>query len=235
MLQKSTEVHHSSDCAALLEGKILEEVGMPLDRREGCNVYPHRQVLPPPGINDWLRLTDGLPLALMLRYMLRTQAPIVLLDREGRVVHVNVGWVTLTGYSGAESEGRSLHSLLDNREDPTGSDHFLQLLAWLKTQSSIKMHVNVHVTKKPRILSTPPSRGLSVRSSSSSSYLPLSHFGSATIGAESELHSSSNSSASQSDNSSYLQPKFGFPQVVRDDSQASMVSLNQNLCFFVIS
>lgn len=219
-------MHHSSDCAALLEGKVLEEVGMPLDRREGCNVYPHRQVLPPPGINDWLRLTDGLPLALMLRYMLRTQAPIVLIDREGRVVHVNVGWVALTGYSGAESEGRSLHSLLDSREDPSGSDHFLQLLAWLKAQSSIKMHVNVHVTKKSRIVSTPPSRALSVRSSSSSGYLPLSQFGSATVGVESELLSSSSSQAPQTDNSSCSQPKFGFPQVVRDDSQASLVRLD---------
>ena len=181
MLQRSTEVHHSSDCAALLEGKALEEVGMPLDRREGCNVYPHRQVLSPPGINDWLRLTDGLPLALMLRYMLRTQAPIVLIDREGRVVHVNVGWVALTGYSGADSEGRSLHSLLDNAEDPSGSDHFLQLMAWLKVQSTIKMHVNVHVTKKNRNLSSPSSRWMSMRSFSSTS-----QFGSATFGPESE-------------------------------------------------
>lgn len=81
VLVKSSEVHHSSDCADLLEGKELEEVGMPLDRREACNAYPHRQIVPPPGLNDWLRLTDGLPLALMLRYMLRTQAPIVLIDR----------------------------------------------------------------------------------------------------------------------------------------------------------
>lgn len=81
VLVKSSEVHHSSDCADLLEGRVLEEVGMPLDRREGCNAYPHRQIVPAPGVSDWLRLTDGLPLALMLRYMLRTQAPIVLIDR----------------------------------------------------------------------------------------------------------------------------------------------------------
>lgn len=44
VLTSSSEVHHSSDCANLLEGKVLEEVGLPLDRRESCNAYPHRQV-----------------------------------------------------------------------------------------------------------------------------------------------------------------------------------------------
>ena len=44
VLTSSVEVHHSSDCADLLEGKVLEEVGLPLDRRESCNAYPHRQV-----------------------------------------------------------------------------------------------------------------------------------------------------------------------------------------------
>jgi hypothetical protein len=192
ILQMSSEVHHSSDCAALLEGKVLEEVGMPLDRREACNVYPHRQVLPPPGINDWLRLTDGLPLALMLRYMLRTQAPIVLIDREGRIVHVNVGWVALTGYSGIDSEGRFMHSLLDNARDPSGSEHFVQLMHWLKAQSMTKMHVNVHLTKKSRCLSSPASRRGSIRSSTSTGYLPTGHFGSAMHACDSisSLHES---------------------------------------------
>ena len=146
---------------------MLEEVGLPLDRREGCNVYPHRQVLPPPVIDDWLRLTDGLPLALMLRYMLRTEAPIVLIDREGRIVHVNVGWVSLTGYSGMDSEGRYLQSILDNAKDPFGSENFVQLMAWLNAQNSFKMHVNVNLTKKARHPSSPASRRNSIRSSSS--------------------------------------------------------------------
>jgi hypothetical protein len=93
----------------MLEDRSLEEVGMPLDRREGyvhrlhnfhlkrnsfhnltfsinqtpnrCGAYPHQNALPSPPLSNWLSLTDGLPLALMLRYMLRSQAPIVLLDR----------------------------------------------------------------------------------------------------------------------------------------------------------
>ena len=112
VLTGSYEVHHSAECSDLLDGRVLEEVGMPLDRREGCvlvvlrmhhpilfiylllietpfnpilinrcGAYPHANALPPPPLSNWLSLTDGLPLALMLRYMLRSQAAIVLLDR----------------------------------------------------------------------------------------------------------------------------------------------------------
>ena len=35
VLTGSYEVHHSAQCSDLLEGRALEEVGMPLDRREG--------------------------------------------------------------------------------------------------------------------------------------------------------------------------------------------------------
>ena len=113
VLTGSYEVHHSAECSDLLDGRVLEEVGMPLDRREGCvfviickeydhrlfnylllietpfnpllinrcGAYPHANALPPPPLSNWLSLTDGLPLALMLRYMLRSQAAILLLDR----------------------------------------------------------------------------------------------------------------------------------------------------------
>jgi hypothetical protein len=78
VLVESNEEHHSAE---LLENMTLEEVGMPLDRREGCNSCKNLNSLPAPGLLDWLRLTDGLPLSLMLRYMLRSQAPIILTDR----------------------------------------------------------------------------------------------------------------------------------------------------------
>jgi hypothetical protein len=70
--------------------------------------------------------------------------------RMGRIVHVNLPWVNLTGYTGMESEGRELQSLLDHNRDPEGSRHFDHLLHWLNTQNNIKMHVNVHLTKKPK-------------------------------------------------------------------------------------
>ena len=150
VLAECTEIHHSSDSADLVEQRILEEVGMPLDRREGCNAYLHRQALPPPAINDWLNLTDGLALALLLRYMLRTKAPIALTDLEGRIVHVNPGWASLTGYSAMEVEGKLLHTYLDSVRDPTGSDHFMQLMDLLRLQRTTRMHVNVLMSKNSR-------------------------------------------------------------------------------------
>ena len=78
--------------------------------------------------------------------------------RMGRIVHVNLPWVNLTGYTGMECEGRVLQSLLDHDRDPEGSQHFDHLLHWLNTQNNIKMHVNVHLTKKPKSSSCGTSR-----------------------------------------------------------------------------
>jgi hypothetical protein len=39
VLTASHEVHHSAECCDLLEDRSLEEVGMPLDRREGYVCY----------------------------------------------------------------------------------------------------------------------------------------------------------------------------------------------------
>jgi hypothetical protein len=77
-----------------------------------------------------------------------------------------------------ESEGRGLHTLLDQTKDPYGADHFVQLLDWLKIQKTIKMHVNVHVQKKSRFSSSSTSRRNSV---SSSSHVTASHFGTPTL------------------------------------------------------
>ena len=184
VLAECTEVHHSSDSGDLLEQRILEEVGMPLDRREGCNAYLHRQALPPPSINDWLNLTDGLALALLLRYMLRTRAPIALTDLEGRIVHVNPGWVHLTGYSAMEVEGQQLQTFLDSAKDPTGSDHYMQLMDLLRLQCTVRMHVNALMSKKRRqsfsFSSASCRRDSSgiFSSSSSEKYRQSRHFGS---------------------------------------------------------
>jgi PAS domain len=184
VLAECTEIHHSSDSGDLLEQRVLEEVGMPLDRREGCNAYLHRQALPAPGINDWLNLTDGLALALLLRYMLRTRAPIALTDLEGRIVHVNPGWTSLTGYSAMEVEGNHLQNFLDSVSDPIGCDHFMQLMDLIRLQSAVRMHVNVLMNKKSRqslsFSSASYRRDSSVLFSSSSSekYVPPRHFGS---------------------------------------------------------
>jgi hypothetical protein len=90
-------------------------------------------------------------------------------------VHVNLPWVNLTGYTGMESEGRELQSLLDRYKDPEGSRHLDHLLHWLNTQNNIKMHVNVHLTKKPKS----PSCRISRRNSTVSS-MPGT-FGSQTV------------------------------------------------------
>lgn len=120
---QSNEEHHSAECAGLLENMDLEEVGMPLDRREGCFSCKKINSLPTPGLVDWLRLTEDLPLSLMLRYMLRSQAPIILTDRNERIVHANINWASLTGHTAAECEGKTLSSLLLEGSETKGSSN----------------------------------------------------------------------------------------------------------------
>ena len=81
IISESKEVHHSSECADLLERRLLEEVGMPLDRRENCRTCSNLNRLLPPCIEDWQAIAQGLSLAHVLRYMIRSRAPIVLTDR----------------------------------------------------------------------------------------------------------------------------------------------------------
>ena len=88
ILIESREVHHSAECAELLEEKELEEVGMPLDRREGCRSCTNLNRLHPPTLDHWRALAEGLSLAHILRYMIRSQAPIVLTDRYQRYTKV---------------------------------------------------------------------------------------------------------------------------------------------------
>lgn len=85
ILVESQEGHHSSECTELIEQRALSEVGMPLDRREGCRSCSNINMLRPISSSDWVVLTDGLSLAHMLRYMIRSQCPIILTDRSVRV------------------------------------------------------------------------------------------------------------------------------------------------------
>jgi hypothetical protein len=67
---------------SLLEGaQFSDELGMPIDRREYCHFYDKCGDIPSPNPQEWCILTESLPLALTMRYILRSQAPIALLDR----------------------------------------------------------------------------------------------------------------------------------------------------------
>jgi hypothetical protein len=65
------------------ESNFLEEVGMPLDRRENSTEYSKCGDLPATSVQFWRSLAgeSAFSLSLTLRYMLRTQAPVVLTDR----------------------------------------------------------------------------------------------------------------------------------------------------------
>jgi hypothetical protein len=79
--------HEAVTVEALLKSLELEEdtseleVGLPLDRRENCNVYSKCGDFPPLSIPFWRQMAPHLATSLMLRYTLRSQAPLVLIDR----------------------------------------------------------------------------------------------------------------------------------------------------------
>lgn len=56
--------------------------------------------------------------------------------REDRIVHVNVGWVALTGYAAMEVEGLPLSSLLDEDLDPKGLQRWHLSLKSLKSDDN---------------------------------------------------------------------------------------------------
>jgi hypothetical protein len=64
------------------EAEDIFELGLPIDRRENSRIYEKISDLPPPAHTEWTTLAEmKLPLALMMRYMLRSRAAIVLVDR----------------------------------------------------------------------------------------------------------------------------------------------------------
>jgi hypothetical protein len=59
--------------------------------------------------------------------------------REERIVHVNVGWVQLTGYSAVDCEGQSLSSLFNMRKDiysQAGFKQFRRLINILQSNDN---------------------------------------------------------------------------------------------------
>jgi hypothetical protein len=113
---------------ALLENWHLKEVGMPIDRRDSCHAYPHYNTLPILSALEWQILAEDLPLSLMLRYMIRSQAAIVLTDREGHIVHVNVNWVNITGVSVDKCDGKCLHTLFNKTSDEKAMVEYHKLI-----------------------------------------------------------------------------------------------------------
>jgi hypothetical protein len=77
VLLDSQEVKNPSICDDL----IRRNPSMHFDRRCQSVMYPLVASIPAPAHLDWMNLSKDFTMALMLRYMLRSQAPIMLTDR----------------------------------------------------------------------------------------------------------------------------------------------------------
>lgn len=94
--------------------------------------------------------------------------------REDRIVHVNVGWVALTGYAAMEVEGLQLSSLIDEDIDPRGMERWQQSLKALSSDSTSSSgtsstHSSSVVNLKRRLHQRPSFYRSSPRSSRSTS------------------------------------------------------------------
>lgn len=105
-----------------------------------------------------------------------------------------------------ESEGRELQSLLDHTKDREGSQHFAHLLHWLNTQSNAKMHVNVHLSKKPKS----PFGSISRRNSTVST-IP-GYFGSQTVYSSDSLPTLPEMVPSSYSGSSFIPRSYSYPR-----------------------
>lgn len=89
--------------------------------------------------------------------------------REHRIVHVNVGWVALTGYAAMDVEGLQLSSLIDEDLDPRGMERWQQSLKCLTSDDCSTSQGSVIVNLKRRLFQRPSFYRSGSRSSRSTS------------------------------------------------------------------
>jgi PAS domain-containing protein len=82
-ISELTEVFGSVEKTTYKSAKYnpLRELGMPIDRREQCNIYPHFARHPAPKLMEWAKLSSKLNLPLTMQYIIETQAAALLTDR----------------------------------------------------------------------------------------------------------------------------------------------------------
>jgi PAS domain-containing protein len=81
------------------------ELGMPIDRREQSNAYSHLGKHPAPKVAEWAIISGKLTLPLTMQYMLETQAAAVLVDSDGRMIHMNPAWAQFMNCRMKDVEG----------------------------------------------------------------------------------------------------------------------------------
>jgi PAS domain-containing protein len=81
VLEESDEAEFTNEQMISRLGHQLEEVGLPIDRREQSKAYPYLGRYPAPKLSEWAIITKKLTVSLALQYMLETQAPAMLVDR----------------------------------------------------------------------------------------------------------------------------------------------------------
>jgi hypothetical protein len=81
ILEDSNPVDFTNEQMISRLGHQLEEVGLPIDRREQAMMYPYFQKYPAPKLHEWAMISKKLTLTMALQYMLETQAPAILVDR----------------------------------------------------------------------------------------------------------------------------------------------------------
>lgn len=104
-----------------------EEVGTPLDRREQCNSFDLFNKIAPYTPRQWSHISKSLTLATLLELMVASQAPIILTNRSGEVLHVNVPWTLLTGYSTSMSIKKNVKDFV---KDASSVEEIDQLFDW---------------------------------------------------------------------------------------------------------
>jgi len=112
VLLESQEITNPSLCDDL----IRRNPALQFDRRNQSIRYPYlHSVLPPHNPMDWINMTQDFTMSLMLRYMMRSQAPILLTTSEGKIVHVNSAFVQLTRFHSTEVESVSIMDMLGKK------------------------------------------------------------------------------------------------------------------------
>jgi PAS domain S-box-containing protein len=80
ILEESVLIDHTDDLQKNITCPFIE-IGMCLDRRDQCNMYPHLNRYPAPSFKEWGIIASKLTLPLAVKYMLEVQTPILITDK----------------------------------------------------------------------------------------------------------------------------------------------------------
>jgi PAS domain-containing protein len=148
ILEECVPVKHD-DVRANISMRPFEEIGMCLDRRDQCKMYPHLNRYPAPSYKEWGIISSKLTLSLAIKYMLEVQMPMILTDKQGCITHMNSAWCTWTQFTSIDCLDETFLNFIDEHLTEPESVDIVEKLLEDNTTHSPATYTKVYVKTRP--------------------------------------------------------------------------------------